>query len=343
MIREEFEDLNAPRRKTLRTVEPYSLQEENEKLIRQNRELEKSVERLDFFNKLLEKEIVELKNPDGIITGRKSRKNEPFTIKRKSRGVSNFAFFGLFLFTLTLAAFTVYSLFFVNADYPFLRRLKGQIPATIAVEIAPPVNNNTTPVIDEQRSLDKNAETSKKNEAPVKDQKKNETSAAINSTSSKNFLKQKEKIPAENLAANSVTSASANPVKQVNNEQNNNSGGNNSQAVGGVTESAQPKSGGTSIPETSAPAVGNITPSNTPAETENEKKSFGAYKVISKANFYTAPNENALNGQFIYQFSPVTLDALDETKDFILVVTKSNMGMNTKGWLSKKDLRRIDQ
>ncbi|MEP7259227.1 MAG: hypothetical protein ABI687_12575, partial [Flavitalea sp.] len=174
----------------------------------------------------------------------------------------------------------------------------------------------------------------------LKDQKKTDLSLADHSTAEQNQVKQKEKTAVEEPITNSGAGIGANAAPQPAVQQNNS--GSNTEPIVVVTESAQPKSGSASISETIAPTVGN-SGANTPVATEAEKKSLGVYKVVSKANFYTAPNETSLSAQFIYQFSPVTLDALEETKDFILVVTKSNLGAINKGWLSKKDLRRIDQ
>ena len=367
MIKEESEDLNTPRRKKLRSVEPYSLQDENEKLIRQNRELEKTVERLEFFNKLLEKEVNELKNPDGLTLPQKKRA-EHFANRRKSRGVSRLAFYALFFITLILAALVAYSLYYGNADIPFLRRIQGKPPVTRSVELVTP--NAAVPgsvaieAADNKKSAE--AQTLKKNETPVKPEKsessappkvtKEEASAAQAPAKNNTAVQDKNVPPANQPAAQKnipVTSVEqkavvANNSAATNKENLNPATGGTSHTPASQTAASTPVIPGSTSSNTASkslpvtPAAVTSAPAAAPAATTPQDKSFGFYKVASKANFYNEPNENALTGQFIYQFSPVTLEALDEKNDFIYVIAKNNLGNLSKGWLSKKDLRRID-
>ncbi|GEO11021.1 hypothetical protein [Segetibacter aerophilus] len=67
------------------------------------------------------------------------------------------------------------------------------------------------------------------------------------------------------------------------------------------------------------------------------------YKVISVAHFYNEPDEQTRRKAFInyWNNSYASIRPLDETDGFIYVVFKNHLGQTTKGWLRKKDLKRV--
>ena len=66
------------------------------------------------------------------------------------------------------------------------------------------------------------------------------------------------------------------------------------------------------------------------------------YKVASKANFYSSPDENTLRSTFISQGDDKFVGALEDKNGFIYVVYTNDLGYVTRGWLSKKDLEKVD-
>ena len=66
------------------------------------------------------------------------------------------------------------------------------------------------------------------------------------------------------------------------------------------------------------------------------------YRVTSKANFYNEPNENSLRNTFISQGNDKVVGALEEKNGFIYVVYINDLGYTSRGWLSVKDLSKIE-
>lgn len=377
MITEESENRRAPSKK-LRSVKPYDFQEENEKLIRENKELERTIEKLEFFNGLLEKEIRELKGEgDHQEQGPGSPAPLPFYYRPKKK-VSKQAFNLVLALAIFLGAFALYSIFIVKADYPFLRRIQGKPPVEL---LSPAPNGNNTrdaalpasPARDRQSSnalpptgkvelqaspgavqasgetaIKENKRSSEASLAPLPNQAQG-GSAASQDAGSPSASPQQQKnasaTPAERNTETTVAAVNTLPAS---------SGGASVPNAASSNSPASKNEGSFSIkgdvasvsnaPTQSSPAVQQPAASETsPATGNNNKKQLGVYKVASKANFYNKPDPSALNGTFIYQFSPAELHALDETKDFIYVNATNNLGNTINGWLSKQDLRRIDK
>ncbi|HRE52160.1 MAG TPA: hypothetical protein PK339_12105 [Flavitalea sp.] len=377
MITEESENRRAPSKK-LRSVKPYDFQEENEKLIRENKELERTIEKLEFFNGLLEKEIRELKGEgDHQEQGPGSPAPLPFYYRPKKK-VSKQAFNLVLALAIFLGAFALYSIFIVKADYPFLRRIQGKPPVEL---LSPAPNGNNTrdaalpasPARDRQSSnalpptgkvelqaspgavqasgetaIKENKRSSEASLAPLPNQAQG-GSVASQDAGSPSASPQQQKnasaTPAERNTETTVAAVNTLPAS---------SGGASVPNAASSNSPASKNEGSFSIkgdvasvsnaPTPSSPAVQQPAASETsPATGNNNKKQLGVYKVASKANFYNKPDPSALNGTFIYQFSPAELHALDETKDFIYVNATNNLGNTINGWLSKQDLRRIDK
>ncbi|MCW3110195.1 MAG: hypothetical protein JWQ09_4701 [Segetibacter sp.] len=68
---------------------------------------------------------------------------------------------------------------------------------------------------------------------------------------------------------------------------------------------------------------------------------FGKYKAISKAYFYSEPDEDTRRDSvYINKWNPAAT-AIDDMNGFIKVVYRNERGQTTRGWLLKKDLVRI--
>ncbi|MES3019045.1 MAG: serine/threonine-protein kinase [Bacteroidota bacterium] len=61
----------------------------------------------------------------------------------------------------------------------------------------------------------------------------------------------------------------------------------------------------------------------------------------TRAYFYTDPNENSRKNNFLAKWNSPELTALDDKNGFIYVVFFTINGQVTKGWLRKRDLRKI--
>ncbi|MBL7734646.1 MAG: hypothetical protein JNL51_04250 [Chitinophagaceae bacterium] len=346
-------------------MRPYNFQEENEKLIREKRELENTIEKLEFFNGLLEKEIRELKgggNEQEQDAGAPAPM--PFYYPRPKKRISLRAFNLVLLIAIFLGAFAFYSIFIIKADYPFFRRLQGKPPIQLSAPASKenirdtPAAGSATPRQSSSNAsspaeqagsfaLPKNQASG---EAAIKENKRLEASQNQLHDGAQNPIvpgrdaasadrREQKNAPAtpsennskENIAAIPPSSGGAS-LPNAASSKNENSYTINATSAAGPSVQPAPVNASNASASTTSPATGS-----------DNKKSLGVYKVASKANFYDKPELSALNGTFIYQFSTVELHALDETKDFIYVTANNNLGNTVKGWLSKKDLRRIDQ
>ena len=68
---------------------------------------------------------------------------------------------------------------------------------------------------------------------------------------------------------------------------------------------------------------------------------LGDYRVISKAYFYTTPDEASRRNAFIVHWNNAILHPIEEKNDFIYIVYTNNEGHTSKGWLRKKDIVRV--
>ncbi len=65
------------------------------------------------------------------------------------------------------------------------------------------------------------------------------------------------------------------------------------------------------------------------------------YKVINRAYFHNEPDESTKRDAFIVHWNNATLKPLSEKNGFIYVVFTNHLGQTSKGWLQKKDLKRV--
>lgn len=68
------------------------------------------------------------------------------------------------------------------------------------------------------------------------------------------------------------------------------------------------------------------------------------YLVVKVAHFYSQPDVQTRRKGFInyWNNSYASIKPLDEKNGFIYVVFKNHLGQTTKGWLRKKDLKKVN-
>ncbi|MBC7913924.1 MAG: serine/threonine protein kinase [Pyrinomonadaceae bacterium] len=74
-----------------------------------------------------------------------------------------------------------------------------------------------------------------------------------------------------------------------------------------------------------------------PKNKEARKYTLG----VKKAFFYSKPDESTRRGAFLVHWNNAELTSMDEKNGFIYVVFFNTTGQVTKGWLRKRDLKRI--
>jgi serine/threonine-protein kinase len=67
------------------------------------------------------------------------------------------------------------------------------------------------------------------------------------------------------------------------------------------------------------------------------------YTVISKAYFYSSPDETTRRNAYINHWNNAVLTPSDDMDGFIYVTYKNDEGQVTRGWLRKKDLRLLNK
>jgi serine/threonine-protein kinase len=63
--------------------------------------------------------------------------------------------------------------------------------------------------------------------------------------------------------------------------------------------------------------------------------------VISKAFFYTKPDESTKRTAHIVHWNNALLTPIKEENDFFYIVFTNHFGQTSKGWLRKKDVVRV--
>jgi eukaryotic-like serine/threonine-protein kinase len=76
----------------------------------------------------------------------------------------------------------------------------------------------------------------------------------------------------------------------------------------------------------------------------NEGYSKPAYEVVSVAHFYNSPNKHSRRNDVInyWNASYASIKPLEERNGFVYVVFKYPLGKTAKGWLRKKDLKKVN-
>lgn len=312
MYTEGFEGLEEAEKQSRRT---YGGTNDSEKILRENEKLKKSLEKEQFFNKLLDQEIQELKTS---ISGSKQDFHSEYW--SGPRGVSKGAFYMLLVVTLVLGGYIGYGIYY-NKPMNYLNIGKAR-PATAALQNEAAISPASAPATSDvsetppPANTDNNALTNSNtqpNEAKP-GVKEAERSAAVVPPVAKDsvptIINQKKPIAAEKARA-TTQKASVTPVadEEYNEEEVN----------AAINEKG------------SSPAR------VAPKPVEN-RAVIAKYKVTSKANFYNSADENTMRGTFISGDANKTVDALDDKNGFIFVEYTNDLGFTSKGWLSKTDL-----
>ena len=354
MYTEDYDELSEAENKPLRQYVSSIPHSESGKLLRENDRLKKSLEKEQFFNKLLDQELKDIKatldpNADYTVTPY----NQP-------QGVSKGAFYTLLIITLALAGYIAYGLYNGgNKTYsgPVTRAdvITDSVPNIIANAPANTnagtaenaasgnLNNasrNVTPAVKEKapevltpaerRVIQESKLPQNQVETPVKPvetvKQPANTGAGITTTN-----KAQGNLPATNASAGNG------------NLNNSNGASNNNAATTTAPTTLNPNSAGTA-PVNAAPPTDNKAALND-AITQNQAAAgpdtrpvIAYYTVTSKANFYTRPDENTMRSAFIAQYNHTKVGALEENNGFIYVIYTNDLGYTIKGWLSLKDL-----
>lgn len=317
MYTEGFEGLEEAEKEPRRT---YVGMHDTEKLLRENEKLKKSLEKEQFFNKLLDQEIQELK---GSIPGG-TNQNFRSEYWSGSRGVSKGAFYSLLVVTLLLAAYIGYGIYY-NKPINYLNIGQSSPAAAAVVEsdpgvtagtgvsaeaTTPPANDNaaTTPPLDNRQPVEAASAGKETSGAAVTPPIARDSVPTI--IGGKKTVANEKPASVPNKPA--AQKASVTPVadEQYNEEE-----------VNAAIEENDSKP---------APVAAKPVEENRPV--------IARYKVTSKANFYNSPDEASMRGTFISGSINKTVEALEEKNGFIFVVYKNDLGFTSRGWLSKQDL-----
>jgi len=282
MYTEGFEGLEEAEKGSRRTYISRISQDEAEKLMRETEELKTLLEKERFFNKLLDKEIQELKSNNGN-TPPPYISNYWYGQRTVSRG----AFYTLLFITLVMAAYIGYG-FYKTMKSDDVDRTTAVLPATPEPAKNPPNTNAGRKTNDAGQT-----QITESKASPVS----SSTTPPIVKDSVPNIIAAKK--PAVNKAAE------------------------------------QPEEIAEEDPASS-------TGETTSAANVDTRPVIAQYHVTSKANFYNDADENTMRNIFISRSADKIVGALEEKNGFIYVVYTNDLGYTTKGWLSKKDLTKVE-
>lgn len=296
------------------------------KLQREIERLKKSLEKEQFFNKLLDQELKDLKSGNG--------EQIPQDYYRSARrpAVSRSNFNALLVITILLAGLLAYFAWWKPS-----RNVQGTAlndrTATAPVDATPVVTDSVPNIIAEKSATGSSRDNgSRSNRTP---------STEIKDANAKNKMARTEAEP-EQVTEDDAVPAEAAPVKPAKAApvaaapaKQSAAAPVSTQPVAAQAASTQPAA---AQPSSGQPASTQRAANNQPAATS--KSVVGRYVVTSKANFYSAPDDNTLRSYFISPGNDKVVNALDDRNGFIYVEFKNDVGYVTKGWLSKADLTR---
>jgi len=307
----------------------YKSSSETDRLLRENEKLKKSLEKEQFFNKLLDQEIQELKSH-----GTNGNGNYPSEYWTGKRRVSRSAFYTLLFITLVMAGYIGYGIYY-DKKFDYLNIGKN-IPGSRAAATTKDEPAATTPVTSAATNANeqpKSAATS----VPAASQTENVvvTPPPAVKDSVPNIIgnkkpavaeKQKQKAavavtPDDEYNEDEVNKAIQEPIKPV------------SRPAAAVTKPAV-------VPQQQSETASTQTTVTPPAASQpaESRPVIGRYRITSKANFYNAPDENTMRSTFISESANKIVNALEDKNGFIFVEYTNDLGFTSKGWLSKKDL-----
>lgn len=292
MYTEGFEDLEESENNSRRTYISNVSQDDAEMLMRENDRLTKALEKEQFFNKLLDQEIQELKANQG-------QPDQPYHSEYwyGNRGVSKGAFYTLLVVTFLMAGYIGYGIYY-DKQFDYIKDIKPQT-AAVSDESAPtfttPSGNNASTTAGEAqpKSADPINNTTPVTPPPSTERVKDSVPNIV-------FEKKEEIAKPQKPVVQQETPAAAEEVD---------------------VESAR---------------------GQFPAEPVDTRPVIARYRVTSKANFYNAADENTMKGTFISPGIDKVVGALEEKNGFIYVVYTNDLGYTSKGWLSIKDLSKME-
>lgn len=267
------------------------------KLQRENEKLKKSLEKERFFNKLLDQELKDLKT--------EINQRLPADYTPPSRGVSKGLFFTVLILMLGMAGYIIYQ-YNDNESNFFNSNPDAVVPAPGVTTNEPA---NSSPADEQPTATDNEAITRE----PVADNNPPATPVV------------KDSVP--NIIGKADTKKVTEKPKAAQEQKQNQATVQSKPAQKNEEASLAP-----TVAETTPPPVTETPPAQQPA-----REPIAKYRVTSKANFYTAPDENALGRAFINGGNK-EVNAYEDKNGFIYVEYVNERGMMNKGWLSKKDL-----
>ncbi len=326
MYKEDFEDFERTER-TPRTYVSTNSSIDAENLLRENERLKKNLEKEKFFNKLLDKELQEVKA--------EAATRLPVEYTPPSRGVSKGAFYTVLFLAIVLAGLLFYTLYNDKEYNSFEQSATASVQEN---DLVPPGNDNESAanantagqqssaasgsaVKDSAEIIMKTA-TAVQSAPPVTQEKKSSPEASKTAAASQKKYEDYNEAEVEALINETPPKKPANTVANAN-------------AANKPAASAEKPT--TPAAETK-PA--NETANQTPAVAS--RPVIGKYKVTSKANFYSSADENTLRSAFISGSSNKTVEALEDKNGFIYVEYTNDNGLVSRGWLSKTDLSKIE-
>jgi hypothetical protein len=290
MYTEGFEDLEKAQNEARHTFVSGISHPEMERLLRENERLKKNLEKEQFFNRLLDQELKDLKS------GNSSSMGYPAYPSHQNQGVSNTAFYTLLVITTGLAIYLAYSIYSAKPQPKYV------IPPAITKSTAPA---SATPVNTPQKEVTNgNGQTKVPAVTPNPADPAQHIIKPVVTDSVPNIIAEKKH------AATKQKAAVADPIAEY--------------------EQAELQGD-----------LDDVTPA-APAPPADNRPVIGKYKVTSKANFYNAPDENSMRSTFINPGGNKIVGAIEEKDDFIFVVYTNDIGYTSKGWLSKKDLSKVN-
>lgn len=301
MYTEGFEELEEFEQTPRRAYVSNMSQEDTNRIMRENERLKEALEKERFFNKLLDQEIQELKGNHGAPPVQTSE------YWYGKRGISKGAFYTLLFITLALAAYIGYGLY-ADKQFNYLKELNPVSDGT------PPSEESGKNLVTPPAAVDNNTEERATPASPANNNAGNaeaEKKAAAHD-SVPNIIARSEEVMRSALRTREEVAAKAAQEKPAAQEQ-----------------PQKPVEKDVETVTQSAPA---------PVDT---RPIIAQYRVTSKANFYNDANENTLRNTFISSGNDKIVGALEEKNGFIYVEYTNDLGYTSRGWLSKKDLTKI--
>jgi cytoskeletal protein RodZ len=307
MYTDGFDELNEAENRPPRTYVSTGSQDSS-KLQRENERLKKSLEKEQFFNRLLDQELKDLK---GSRTEGVEYNRSHFT---SSGGISRSAFNILLVITIALAAFVAYSLLFNRQNNLLTRQstsagiIDDKNNVAVPGKTVPAITDSVATIIAEKKTA---------NTSPASISEKKTSTISPVSVPEKKIPTILPPVTAQKQTA--VPEITAKPVEEL-----------------------KVKSKPAHIEQVEAATAQPVTATQTPIvqQAPAEKAVVAKYIVTSKANFYNAPDGNTLRSYFISPANNKIVNALEDKNGFIYVEFKNDVGYVTKGWLSKADLTR---